>query len=420
MIINENLHDVAIIGAGVGGALAAYKLSKDQPEAKVIVFDFGRPFGKRRRQLEGWLGCLPNSDGKFYLNDSDDLNLTKTKINSSEKYLTKLLSQVMDVKEELNSPLSKSMMTKLSKNNYNVHGISANGSKFIQMIPKEIHLLSKYMVKDFDKSNLSFVFDNEVVSIDKQSDHFTISTEYHIFKAKKIIFGVGRSGWRFANKIFNHFGLIKENNTAKFGVKIEMPEKNMPKGFNKSSCFLSKQKKEWEDNYNLSSIDIGRFNWNGQVIPEDHYDLIITGFRSNENRWKTDNVSFDVIGNMKFENNGFEQTDRIGKLSMILANDRALKEKISSLFAKKSKISVMKEYDWLIPVITDLSEIIPDMENGANIHLPTLITSPGKINVSKKLETDLKDFYCIGESAGYSGLLNAAVTGLAAADYVME
>ena len=62
-------YDIGIIGAGVAGAFAALRIAKEYKNFKTIVFDLGRPPMKRRRQLEGWFGCLPNSDGKFYLSD---------------------------------------------------------------------------------------------------------------------------------------------------------------------------------------------------------------------------------------------------------------------------------------------------------------------------------------------------------------
>jgi len=61
------IYDVGIIGAGVAGSFASLKLAKEHKNVKAILFDLGRPPMKRRRQLEGWLGCLPNSDVKLYL-----------------------------------------------------------------------------------------------------------------------------------------------------------------------------------------------------------------------------------------------------------------------------------------------------------------------------------------------------------------
>ena len=86
--MTSNIFDIAIVGVGVAGAFAAYKLSKEYPDAKILAIDWGRPPMKRRRQLEGFLGCLPNSDGKFYLNNLNNLNtiLNKKTINKNVKY----------------------------------------------------------------------------------------------------------------------------------------------------------------------------------------------------------------------------------------------------------------------------------------------------------------------------------------------
>src|SRR5574339_575618 len=109
------------------------------------------------------------------------------------------------------------------------------------------------------------------------------------------------------------------------------------KDFNKSNCTLTKG----------SDLEIGPFSWYGTVIPEDHLDLAISAFRSNENRWKTDKVSFSLIGNRPFPNTGFEETDRMGKLAFVLANDRVIKERVSAILTKKSRISIIDEYNWL-------------------------------------------------------------------------
>lgn len=69
----SSVFDVAIIGAGLAGSFAALRLSQ-QKNTKTILFDLGRPPGKRRRQLEGWFGVFPNSDGKFYLHDVEKIS----------------------------------------------------------------------------------------------------------------------------------------------------------------------------------------------------------------------------------------------------------------------------------------------------------------------------------------------------------
>src|SRR5271166_5971571 len=134
--------DVGIIGAGVAGAFATLKLAKDHKNVKAILFDLGRPPMKRRRQLEGWLGCLPNSDGKLYQTDvakvADLTGLRRAK--SAHTWMKHVLEQIDTFKVTKDRPPLVTLEKKIKKAGYE---ISLND--YVQVYPKEIHMLSKYM-----------------------------------------------------------------------------------------------------------------------------------------------------------------------------------------------------------------------------------------------------------------------------------
>ena len=177
------------------------------------------------------------------------------------------------------------------------------------------------------------------------------------------------------------------------------------KDFNKSNCTL------YKDN-----VEVGPFCWNGTIIPEDHYDMAISAFRSNESRWKTDKVSFSYIRSIPTKNNGFEQTDRIGKLTFILSNDRIVKERVSSLMNKRSKLSILPDYDWLKQDMQDFNQVIPELLTKSYFHIPTVLPLPAKIQLNKDFSTNIENLYVVGENAGIVGLLAAAEMGLIVAD----
>jgi uncharacterized FAD-dependent dehydrogenase len=397
-----NNFDVGIIGAGVAGSFAALKIAKDHKNAKTILFDLGRPPMKRRRQLEGWLGCLPNSDGKLYLNDITKVSelVGTRKINTANTFFTKILSQAGKFKVIKDKGPSSSLEKKLTKNNFNVVL-----NDYIQLYPKDIHFLSKYMAEVVEQAgNTTFNFDNEVKKIYKQKGLFVIVTDEQEFKCKSLIVAVGRSGWRWAKELFTDFGIVDSNDTAKFGIRVELSSPHM-KDFNKSNCTLLKD-----------DLEIGPLSWYGTVIPEDHLDVAISAFRSNENRWKSDKVSFNLIGNRPFPQAGFEQTDRISKLTFVLSNDRILKEKVSYILTGKSKISIIPEYDWLKDAILDVESVIPDLSSKSYFHVPTIIPSAPKINIGNNLSSEIDGMFVVGESAGIHGILSAALMGTIAAD----
>jgi len=402
------IYDVSIIVTGVAGAFATYKIAKEYKDVKLLILDLGRPPMKRRRQLEGWLGCLPNSDGKLYINNLDAVSdlAGKRSCNSAFKQVSdafREFSELKIIKDK--SPLS-GFSKKISKLGYEI-----NLNDYIQLYPKEIHALSKKIASVIEGNpNVDCVFDEEVLDVYKNKKIFNIKTEEQEFKAKKIIFSVGRSGWRWAHKIYSNFGIVQNNKTSKYGIRIETDAVNL-KDLNKSNCSLTKK----------NEIEIGNFCWNGTVIPEDHVDCAITSFRGNENRWNSDKVSFNLIGHRHLDlEKAVEETDRIAKLTFLLANDRVLKEKLSNITSGKSKISIMKEYNWIPQYLNQLNEVIPNLILKSHFYFPTILPLTSEINVYSNLETDIEGMFVAGESAGLTGILSAACTGIIAADKIIK
>ena len=401
-----NCFDIGIIGAGVAGSFAAYKIAKQHKDLKCVLFDIGRPPLKRRNQMCGWLGCLPNSDGKLFINDLSKLIpiLKSRKVNAGYSYVNDMIKNVNDFGVIKDNCLSQFTEKQVKKAGYQI-----KYNDYIQMHPKDIHALSRFMCEKIEEQgNVLYNFDNEVHKIFKQNSMFIINTETEEFCCKKIIVCAGRSGWKWTSELFSDFGIIDSNDIVKFGIRIEMSAASL-KDFNRAHVSLLKD-----------DVEIGPLMWEGTIIPEDHLDFAISAFRSNENRWKTDKVSFSLIGSRSFPNEAFQQIDRIGNLTFILTNDRILKEKVLTLMAGKSKISVMTEYDWVKQSVADLSEVIPDILTNAYCHIPTILPMAPSINIGKNLSTDIEGMFVAGESAGATGLLSAMITGSIVADEVCK
>jgi hypothetical protein len=398
--------DIGIIGAGVAGSFATLRIAKEYSNAKTIVFDLGRPPMKRRRQLEGWLGCLPNSDGKLYQSDIAKVTaltgVRRTK--SANNWVSNVLSDINQFKINKDKPLTAALSKRINK-----LGFEIVTNDYMQMYPKDVHFLSKYISDAAEEcKNITFSFDNEIKTVYKQKGYFIIVSEGQEYRCKKIIVAVGRSGWRWARDLFNSFSIIENNDIARFGVRVEMNSSYM-KDFAKSSCSLVRD-----------DLEIGPLSWNGSVIPEDHVDMAISAFRSNENRWASDKVSFSVIGNREYPNKGFEQTDRLAKLTFVLTNDRIIKERICHILTGKSKISIIPEYDWLAKSLTELNAIMPELTTKGYYHAPTILPLAPKINIGTNLETEIEGMFVVGESAGIPGLLAAAISGVVAIDSICK
>ncbi len=393
--------DIAILGAGVAGSLATYKLSTTTTK-KLIVVDYGRPPMKRRRQLEGWLGCLPNSDGKLYSSDVDKVSVISGKEKAAKAFeeMNAILANVWSTKEVLDLLPQEHIVQSMTN-----HGYSVTPQPYSPMFPKDIHALSKFMAEKIeDNENVTYSFDNEITMISQGRKKFTITSENETFTATKILFSPGRSGWRFAHQMFQQLKLVKSNDTAHVGIKLEMNQ-DWFEEYNKSTCSLQKK-----------NIDVGPFCWNGTVIPEDHNVAAISAFRANEPRWKSNKVLFDLMGHVQFPGKGVEQTDRLANLLFILTNERIAKEKVTSIMSGKSKLSVLKEFEFLKNALEDLNQVIPNLISKAYFHYPTILALPSTIELSSSFESKIPNFFVVGESANVSGLVSAGVSSLLACD----
>lgn len=400
------IYDIGIIGAGVAGAFAALKIAHSHKGLKTIIIEAGRPSRKRRTQMQGFIGLLPNSDGKLYLNDMLSVADVTTKIktlnafkwfkNSTEEVLN--FSVIKDKSPSINTEKRiKKAGFKVKLNNH------------IQLFPQEIHNLSKFISDQIEeKENITSVFDVEVQKVIKERGHFTITTETEQYKCKRVLIAVGRSGWRWVSEVFQEFGIVEDNNYADIGIRIETTDTVM-KDFNHSNCSISRD-----------DLSIGPLSWNGTVIPEDHFDMVISAFRGNENRWHSNKVSFNLLGRRLFKDLGVEQASRIGQLTFILTNDRVAKEKISTLLSKKSKLSIMHEYDWLRDSVAEISSFIPEIASKGYFHFPTMMPMASKIKLGTNFSSEVDGLYVAGESARVPGILGAITSGIIAGDNICK
>lgn len=394
--------DIGVIGVGIAGAFSCLRIAEKNKNVKVIAFELGRPPSKRRRQLEGFLGCFPAGDGKIYPGDLDKvLDLVDgRKARHANNWVMEKFSEVNPMKLIKDSLPNAITQKKIKEANFNLQLNS-----YIQWKPESIHQLSKIISEKIETAgNIQFSFDNEVHKIIKKKNLFIITTATGDFYCKNIILSVGRSGWRWATNLYKELGITVSDDVAKFGVRVEMSAQHL-KEFNRSHCTLLR-----------NDLEIGPFSWNGTIIPEDHADLVISAFRSNEERWKSDKVSFSLLSSQQFKDEGVYQADRLGKLTFLLFNDRVSRERIKAIIKNTSQLHFLKEYSWLGQTLIELENIIPNLQTRGYFHVPNILPMASQIALGSNLESEIDGMYVSGESSGIRGIAAAAITGAVAAD----
>lgn len=399
-------YDVAIIGAGVSGVFASLRIAEHHRATKTILFEFGRPPLKRRRALEGWLGSFPFGDGKIYPNDLNKvLNVADgRRAKSIAKWFFSQLDEINPTKLVKNKLPNANVLKKFKDS-----GFSFETHDYKQWKPDSIHQLSKLVAERIeDAGNVTFSFDNEVYSILKRDKTFLVSTADGDYYCKKVILCVGRSSWRWVNKLYRNLGILIDDDVAKFGITIELAAQYL-KEFNKCHCTFTRD-----------DLQLGPFSWGGSIIQEDHADLTTAAFRSNEERWKTDKVFCSLIGFRSFKDKGCYQTDRLAKLAFLLSGDRVGREKIKTIIKKDSQLMLIPEYTWLVEKIEELNNIIPSIISRGYYHAPAIIPMSANIRLSSNLESEVEGLFIAGESANISGIAAAGITGAMAAEGIFK
>jgi uncharacterized FAD-dependent dehydrogenase len=396
-------YDVGIIGAGIAGSFATLRIAEKHPQAKTILIDVGRPPGKRRRQIEGWLGCFPTGDGKIHEADLDKVKdiVDGRKATPAFNWVMDQLAQVNPMKLIRAPKVSAAAKKRIKGGNFDI-----SYNDYYQWKPDSVHKLSKYMAGFIEEAgNVTFSFDNEVISVSKMDKNtFQITTANGTIYCNKIILCTGRSGWRWVTNLYDDLGIISSDDYAYYGVRLEI-NAGFLKDFNRSHLTIYDEE-----------LEVGPFCWNGTIIQEDHSDLVISAFRSNEDRWKSDKVSFSLVKSMYFPNNGSVQADRVGKLSFLLFNDRVSKERVKMFMNNDSLLNQLPEFDWLTSSLQRLNEVIPNLCNKGHLHVPNIVPMPAEINLGTNLESEIDGMFVAGESAGIFGIAAAATMGAICAD----
>jgi hypothetical protein len=403
VISSNREYDAIIAGGGVAGVFAAQRICQSNKNIKVALIEFGRPPGKRRRQLEGWLGCFPTGNARLYMN-----NINKVESVTGSRLCKKATASVFELLADYGptKPSKCKRPTEDVRQRITKLGYVAEYLDFVQWRPDMIHLFAKEIAERIEeREKIDFFFDNEIRTITKEkSGRFVVETEGGTFYAKKVLLCLGRSGWRLANATLNHFKLVEHNDFANFGFRAEMPTSYM-KDWNTSHCTLSR-----------GNVTLGPLSWCGTVIPEDHVDLVISSWRSNEDRWYSDKVSFSVMLKEKFNGAGTQQTERLGKLAYVLADNRVGRTKVSEYMNNRFDLSLVPEYMWLKHQMKELDFIFPSFINKAYINVPDIGITIPDVRIKSNLETNVPGLFVAGESAGMIGILSAAISGYIAGE----
>jgi uncharacterized FAD-dependent dehydrogenase len=448
--------DVAVIGCGIAGIYAGYELVKLNPELKVVLIEQGEDINKRSCPIvahktkeciscatcaimRGFGGAGAYSDGKY--------NFTTEFGGWLRDYLPEdeimaLIHYVDDVNvsfgatEVVYSTESEEAL-KLEKRalENDLHLLQAK----VKHLGTENNLRILKNIFDYMKSKVTFRFGTAVNSIKAAGDGYVLDTTDGDVECRYLIAAPGRSGAEWFAEQCRQLGLELLNNQVDIGVRVELPAKV----FEHITDVVYESKLVYRTKQYGDHVRTFCMNPYGHVVTENVDGLMtVNGHSYSDPKLRSENTNFALLVSNRFTE-PFKETYKYGKHIASLSNmlgggvllqrfgdllrgSRTNEHRLSKSFVKPtlkatpgdlSLVLPKRHMDNIIEMIYALDKIAPGTANYDTLLYGVEVKFySSRPQLSPSLETDLKDFYAIGDGAGVTrGLAQAAASGVIAA-----
>ena len=456
-------YDVAIIGCGEAGIFAGYELKKLRPELKVLVLDQGADIYSRHCPIVagkvdhcvncsicdtmcGFGGAGAFSDGKFnfttafggwltdYMSDAEVMELIRyvDSVNVQFGATTQCFST--------ETPEAKALEKKALA--YDLHLLQAQ----CKHLGTENNLRILANIYEYLKDKIDYRFRTAVEQINPIDTGYQLTLKNgETVETTYLVAAPGRSGAEWFAAECRRLGIHLINNQVDIGVRVELPAKV----FEHITDVVYESKLVYRTKQYGDSVRTFCMNPYGHVVAENVEGInTVNGHSYSDPSLRSENTNFALLVSNKFTE-PFDEPYRYGKhiasLSNMLAGGvlvqrfgdlvkgvRTNAHRLSQSFTHPTLSAAVpgdlslalpkRQLDDIIEMIYALDKIAPGTANydtllyGAEVKFYS-----SRIDLSRELETPMKNFFAIGDGAGTTrGLAQAGASGIKVARVIAK
>ena len=375
---HQKQYDTVIIGGGIGGLMAAYRLHQNAPDMKIAITERGNalekrhcPAGKNKTCIHcktcsitsGYAGAGAFSDGKFNLGTAyggtlgeelgDDVAMQY--IDEVDKILTEYCtSGVPQVYQSNESLKLKCLQNNLRLLDMNVKHLGTDNN----------YLTMQNLIRSIEQSGVDLYAFYDCDIIEREGKGYRlVYTNGEVLYATNIIIATGRSGANFVSKVCHAFDVPMKSNHIDIGVRVEMKDiiwKEFSDQIYEPKILY--KTKTFEDRCRMFC-----FNKGGLVSAENNHGIITAnGHSYAEQSKKTDNCNFAILSSIRFTepfDQPTEYAENISRLANMIGNGNVLVQRFGDLVRGRRTNPHRLSQNTVVPTLRatagDISLVLP-------------------------------------------------------------
>jgi uncharacterized FAD-dependent dehydrogenase len=454
-------YDIAIIGAGTAGIFAAYELTLRNPGLSVVVLEHGTCIEDRKcpiitQKTKTCAGCKPCaimggfggagafSDGKFNFTTEFGGWLSRylpgTEIMEFINYVDSINVQFGATKEVFSTESEMVHALERRALEHDLHLLHAQ----VKHLGTENNLRILKKLYAYLRDKVEFRFGTQVDAFEQTDGGYRLHFCEESLECRYLIAGPGRSGAEWFSTQCRLMGLTLINNEVDIGVRVELPALVMKH----ITDVMYEAKLVYRTKQYGDTVRTFCMNPYGHVVNENVDGLItVNGHSYTDPALQSRNTNFALLVSNRFTQ-PFDQPHRYGKhiaalsnmlgggvivqrfgdlIKGIRTNDSRLSQSLvtPTLAALPGDLSLVlpkRHLDNIIEMIYALDKIAPGTANydtliyGVEVKFYSTV-----LQLTAELETELPNFFAIGDGAGISrGLAQASASGIKVARVITD
>ncbi len=371
-------YDTVIIGGGIGGLMAAYRLRKNNPAIRIAITERGNtlekrhcPAGKDRPCIHcktcsitsGYAGAGAFSDGKFNLGTAyggtlgEELgdDVANEYIDEVDKilneYCTSGIPQVYHSNEALKL---KCLQNNLRLLDMNVKHLGTDNN----------YITMQNLIRQIEADGTELFAFYDCVSVDKDGEGYLLHyANGEVMYGDTVIIATGRGGAGFVADFCRKFDVKMKSNHIDIGVRVEMKDiiwKEFSDQIYEPKILY--KTKTFEDRCRMFC-----FNKGGLVSAENNHGIITAnGHSFAEPEKKTDNCNFAILSSIRFTepfDQPTEYAENISRLANMIGKDSVLVQRFGDLVRGRRTNEHRLSQNTVIPTLKatagDISLVLP-------------------------------------------------------------